>query len=218
MDKEILRIIIISTGLLIIMGILLWSYLKNTKTRQNMGFYDDELPKKPPRREPLAEEDEEIITASVASDLSNYDDEGEYDYDYESPPPRAVAPEIIQFSIISRSQHGFNGEDLVAALEAAGLTYGSNKIYEKLDANRLVDFGVACMTGSGTFPSSNLEHFHCPGIILFMQPSVLEDPVAVFDNYIDTIDMLTTDLDGMVWDNNKELLTIETVRAIRRSL
>jgi cell division protein ZipA len=220
MDKEILRIIIISTGLFIIVGILLWSYIKNKQAQTGDSLYDDELPAKRPRREPIADDnDDDIITAPIAPQFSSYEEEGEDDeFDDFEPPPRAVAPTLIQFSIVARSEYGFNGEDVVAALESAGLVYGSNKIFEKLDANRLVDFGVACMSGNGTFPDRDLDKFYCAGIVLFMQPSVLDDAVAVFDQYIDTIDMLTTDLDGIVWDNHNETLTLETVRDIRRSL
>ncbi len=38
MDKELLRIVIIATGLMIIMGMLTWSYLKNKKAQEDMDF------------------------------------------------------------------------------------------------------------------------------------------------------------------------------------
>ena len=42
MDKELLRIVIIATGLMIIMGMLTWSYLKNKKSQEDMDFYDEQ--------------------------------------------------------------------------------------------------------------------------------------------------------------------------------
>ena len=42
MDKELLRIVIIATGLLIIMAMLTWSYLKNKKSQEDIDFYDEE--------------------------------------------------------------------------------------------------------------------------------------------------------------------------------
>ena len=61
-----------------------------------------------------------------------------------------------------------------------GLEYGSLKIFERLDANRLVDFGVACIVEPGTFPDKDLENFYCPGIVFFMQPEALDDAPGRF--------------------------------------
>ena len=37
MDKELLRSVIIATGLLIILGIMLWSYIKNQKSKVHLA-------------------------------------------------------------------------------------------------------------------------------------------------------------------------------------
>jgi cell division protein ZipA len=43
MDKELLRIVIIATGLMITIGMLTWSYLRNKKSQEGMDFYDDRV-------------------------------------------------------------------------------------------------------------------------------------------------------------------------------
>ncbi|MDD2801503.1 MAG: cell division protein ZipA C-terminal FtsZ-binding domain-containing protein, partial [Methylococcales bacterium] len=96
--------------------------------------------------------------------------------------------------------------------------YGSLKIFERLDANRLVDFGVACMVEPGTFPDYDLEDFYCPGIVFFMQPEALDDAQAVFDDYVETIKLLAEQLDGVILDHRRQPLTDATVEAIRQSL
>lgn len=230
MDKEILRIVIIATGMLVVLGMLAWAYIKDKRAKEDMEFYDDDEPE-----ELLAvvdDDDDDFDIAPMAaadtpqvqekSDRYYQDDDEEDDYyapNHEvEPPPRAAVPAIIQFSIITKGDEDFNGADLVEAFEMVGLEYGSLKIFERLDENRLVDYGVACIVEPGTFPEKDLDQFHCPGIVFFMQPEALDDARAVFEDYIETIALLAKRLDGVILDHRRQHLTEATVEAIRRGL
>ncbi|MCL7422289.1 MAG: cell division protein ZipA C-terminal FtsZ-binding domain-containing protein [Methylobacter sp.] len=234
MDKEILRIVIIATGLVVIIGMLLWAFLRNRKTQHDMDFYGGgEAPKGADESLSFEEDysdDFEIRPINSTkhgthyAEKSNHYDESDDDYyepeddDYVEPPPRFVAPEIIQFSLMAKNEEGFNGVDLVRAFEMVGLEYGSLKIFERLDANRLVDFGVASMVEPGTFPSTDLDTFYCPGIVFFMQPEAVDDAQAVFDDYVQTIQLLAAELNGVIRDHQRQPLTETTTRLIRQSL
>lgn len=224
MDKEILTMVIIATGF-VIMGIMLaWGYLKDKKSHADLGFDDEDEAEPEIRRGSVStyDEDDEYIeplgpaTINTADDYYSTDEDDEED-DF-IPVQRMPTPSIIQFCLAARAAEGFNGLDLIRAFRIAGLKYGSLKIFERLDNNQLVDFGVACMVEPGTFPSSNLENFYCPGIVFFMQPDALDDAVAVFDDYVETIRMLAIELEGDIWDHRRQPLTDETVKAIRQSL
>ena len=221
MDKELLRIVIIATGLMIIMGMLTWSYLRNKKSQEDLDFHDDKE-FKGQRYTPLPIDDEKIDSEPIeAVDHHYYDQEDaiyEPEEDEMEPPQRVEVPAIIQFSLIARADEGFNGIDLANAFGIVGLEYGNLKIYERLDANRLVDYGVACMVEPGTFPESNLETFYCPGLVFFMQPAALDDAQAVFDDYIETIQLLAIELDGIVLDHHREPLSDTTIQSFRQSL
>ena len=223
MDKELLRIVIIATGLMIIMGMLTWSYLKNKKSQEDLDFYDDkEFKGQLINRYPLTIDDEEIDSEPIEAVDHHYYDQEDAIYEPEEddiePPPRVAVPAIIQFSLIAKADEGFNGIDLINAFGIVGLEYGSLKIYERLDANRLVDFGVACMVEPGTFPDSNLDTFYCPGLVFFMQPGALDDAQAVFDDYIETIQLLAIELDGIILDHHREPLSDATIQSLRQSL
>lgn len=230
MDKEILRIVIIATGMIVVVGMLIWAYIKDKKTREDMEFYDDSDYADNSLRDTRDDFDvipvgtaKNNVDAHHAHDKSDRyydedDDDTYYEQDDDVEPPRAAAPAIIQFSIITKADEDFNGADLVEAFEMVGLEYGSLKIYERLDANRLVDFGVACIVEPGTFPDKDLDQFYCPGIVFFMQPEALDDAPAVFDDYIETINLLAAKLDGVVLDHRRQPLTEATVQAIRQSL
>ena len=226
MDKEILRIVIIATGLIIVIVMLSWGYLKDKKSQRELDF-DEVEPENLHDESSTNVDDENVddeyvaplgsaITDSTESYYSK-DEDGEVD-DFTPVPQRMATPEIIQFCLAAKAEEGFNGLDLIRGFRIAGLKYGSLKIFERLDNSQLVDFGVACMVEPGTFPSSNLESFYCPGIVFFMQPDALDDAVAVFDDYVETIRMLAVELDGEIWDHQRRPLTEATVKAIRQSL
>lgn len=230
MDKEVLRIVIIATGLIIVIVMLTWGYLKDKKSQRELDFDDDDN-----------HDDLNHQNKTYDKSVNHFDDDNEYieplgpavinpvddsyystDEDDEeedfTPPPRVATPSIIQFCLVARAEEGFNGLDLIRAFRIAGLKYGSLKIFERLDNNQLVDFGVACMVEPGTFPSNHLDTFYCPGIVFFMQPDALDDAVAVFDDYVETIRMLAIELEGDIWDHQRQPLTEATVKAIRQSL
>ena len=221
MDKELLRIVIIATGLMIIMGMLTWSYLRNKKSQADI-VADDDAEFGRYHNNSATIDDVDIDDEQPEPVDHHYFDQAdavyEPDEDDSEPPPRAAVPAIIQFSLIAKADEGFNGIDLVNAFGIVGLEYGSLKIYERLDANRLVDFGVACMVEPGTFPNSNLDTFYCPGLVFFMQPGALDDAQTVFDDYVETIQLLAIELDGIILDHHRQTLTDATLQALRQSL
>ncbi|MEQ1530673.1 MAG: cell division protein ZipA C-terminal FtsZ-binding domain-containing protein [Methylococcales bacterium] len=228
MDKELLRIVIIATGMLVIIGMLFWAFIKNKKTQDRRAWYGESVPVE-------QDDDFDIVplgsarsSSSSSSDSRRKDKVFEQPIDFEQddfqldddfdPEPRIAVPAIIQFSIVAKADEGFNGVDMVNAFKRVGLEYGSLKIFERLDGNRLVDFGVACMVEPGTFPEKNLQSFYCPGLVFFMQPGELDDARAVFDDYVDTIQTLAAELHGIIWDHKRQPLTEDTIAAIRFSL
>ena len=236
MDKELLRSVIIGTGLLIIVGLVVWSYIKNLNSKTDVDDefeYDDE-PEEPkfnlydtlksklsfnfnfkkPNTIEASTSSIEALTIADSTEtelLETVDDQIEPDI-------RMATPSLIQFSLIAKDAIGFNGLDLQSAFNIVGLVYGSLKIYERLDANRLVDYGVACMKEPGTFPDTDLENFYCPGLVFFMQPGVLDNAHEIFDDYIETLQILAIELNGTILDHKKQVLTDDTIQAIRLSL
>ena len=215
MDKELLRVVIIGTGLIIVMGLLAWSYLKNRQLQEGEDYDFLGINKQGKRyAAPVSTENDDVGPArTIKQDEDFYDSDDDLE-----PSPRLSAPAIIQFSLIANADEGFNGLDLANAFSIVGLEYGSLKIYERLDAKRLVDYGVASMSGTGTFPERDLESFFTHGLIFFMQPGVLDYAQIIFDDYIETLQLLAIELDGTILDHHKRKLTDATIQALRFSL
>lgn len=238
MDKDLLRIVIIAIGATVIIGMVLWWMFKNKKSRRGIDFYD--------KGNPLDNIDDSLILSTdndefdivslgsaldenfepdpitVASDAeNNYEPEPEPEPEIQQQPKQRESiklPSIIQFSVIASTDEGFNGERLVEVFGQVGLEYGSMKIFERVDDQRRVDFAVASMVEPGTFPADELSSFSSPGIVFFIQPSELDEPAAIFDDFIQTIDLIATELNGIKLDHNRQALTRKTIQLFRKHL
>jgi len=252
MDKELLRVVIIATGLLIIIGMLAWHFFKNRGFSGSISLFgnlpigsriDESLvvhnehddfditPKKTKRytesKETVAAKETQAASEDMfenfdvdfdfADTLTEAKEPEDQDLEEHDPEPRFIAPDIIKFCIMAKDDEGFNGHDLNRAFQIVGLEYGNLKIFERLDGNRLVDFGVASMVEPGTFPEQ-MDDFFTPGIVFFMQPALLDDAVSVFDDLVDTISLLVIELDGEALDHKRQPLTDDAIDLIRHSL
>ncbi|MFM8340604.1 MAG: cell division protein ZipA C-terminal FtsZ-binding domain-containing protein [Methylomonas sp.] len=223
MDKELLRLVIGLIGLLAMVLIVIWHFIKGFRSsRQALEDEadDDDVD------DFDFEEDDEFAVLPVdfedeADEISGQSAAGQSEAKPASVAPKVTRydlPKLIEFSIVARADEGFNGEDLFEAFEAVGLRYGSVKVFERIDSRRMVDFAVASMSELGTFPADNLDQFSCPGIVFFMQPRELDNPAAVFEDFIDTIQALADRLDGVAWDNQRQPLTLDTIEQFREIL
>lgn len=227
MDKELLRVVIIMVGMLVMIGMLLWHFFKSLRERREADGYFEDLEYGSDGDDFEVDEDETDIFP--LEDM--VDGDALLDDRAMKPTPKSESvksqpkfterhelPALIEFSIVARADEGFNGEDLFEAFERVGLKYGSVKVFERIDKNRLVDFAVASMIDPGTFPDTHLDEFYCPGIVFFMQPREVDKPLVVFDDFMETIDTLAVDLDGVVWDNQRQPLTADTIAQFRQVL
>jgi cell division protein ZipA len=234
MDKELLRIVIIATGLLIIIGMILWSYMKGRSTEQDPDVFENERvigsssAAIDPSLKIHPERDEfDIIPIRSAKQTLDAEEDSEwntlfdddFDLDDVEPDARLAIPDIIQFGVVADADEGFNGVDLVLAFQMVGLEYGDLKVYERINKHGDVDFGVACMVEPGTFPEAeDLMSFNCPGIVFYLQHKDLEDAQTVFEDFVDTIKTVAKELDGVIWDHQRQPLTEATIQAILLSL
>ena len=219
MDKDLLRIVIIAIGAVVIVAMILWSVFKTNRRQRKIDFYDN--------GNPLDNVDQSLVLNTDNDDFdivplgSALDDDpisvasAKEPTDQQKSVPREKVPDIIQFSIMSKSDEGFNGEALANAFDQLGLEYGNMKVFERLDEQRRVDFAVASMVEPGTFPETNLEAFFSPGVAFFLQPKELDNPLSIYDEFIETIRLLTTSLGGVVLDHKRQPLTEETVQQFR---
>jgi len=223
MDKDLLRLVIIAIGGIVILGMILWSLLKNKRQKRSIDFYD--------KGNPLENIDESLVLNTENDDFdivplgSAIDDDpitvASRDFDQQAKvavETKKPVPDIIQFSIVAKDDKGFNGAELSNAFEQLGLEYGNMKVFERLDEQRRVDFAVASMVEPGTFPESDLETFYSPGIAFFLQPKELDNPLDIYNEFVETIKLLSTTLDGVSLDHKRQPLSAATIQNFRTIL
>lgn len=226
MDKDLLRLVILGMGGVLIVGILLWGILANRKSRRPVNFYD--------QRNPLDNIDESLIVKTGDDDFDivplgsavnkeqetfNFDDS---DLDFEQLDRPKInempLPEIIQFSIVAKGDMGFGGDELLDAFKSVGLQYTDFQIFQRLDINGLPEYAVASMVEPGTFPEYDMSNFRCPGIVFFMQPDELDNPLEVFDEMLASINHLSQILNGVEWNSERQPLSEDDIKSIRAQL
>jgi len=127
------------------------------------------------------------------------------------------APFLIQVSVVARSGESFQGEELREALmDDLELIHGEMGIFHRYDRrHREPQFSIASLIEPGTFPIEDMENFECPGVVLFFQPGMVDDPLGVFDDLIETCHELARRMDAIEWDDRRQPLTTEKIAYMR---
>jgi cell division protein ZipA len=245
MDKELLRIAIIGTGLIIIVGMIISAYLKDKQAHEGDEdeYYDDEFDDgdfeeseefvEPIKKQSITESLKNVYSQKVQQFQKSIQpiarEQFEPQFDIKSEPPkkhkepeepkRVTAPSsVLQFSVITQGNEDFNVAKIFHVLEGLGLEYGSMKVFELIDENRIVHFCVADMDAPGTFPDEDLENHYCSGVTFFMDFDGLENPRDIFEDYVHTAALFAEKMDGQVLDHRRQPLTDAMVNAIRNNL
>lgn len=220
MDKDLLRLVIIAAGIVVVLGLLIWSVLKSRRKR-DINFYD--------RGDPLEHINEALVLDTKNDDFdvvplgSALDDESldpisaiaDIEPTEETGRQAIDIPELIQFSIVCLAEQGFDALAVGEACHRAELEFGSMNVFERVDEQRQVDYAVANMVEPGTFPDNDWSSFYCPGIVFYMQPKQLVNPAAVFEDLLQTLDYLASELDGQKLDPQQQPLSSELVTYYR---
>jgi cell division protein ZipA len=243
MDKDLLRIILAASGVFLLLGIYLWDRLRKRRKKQAGDDYpemdtesDADLLSLNPAEERAAEVNVDLAISPFEDDVAPSDQHEEKSAKQQdvregaevvnvrekggkTAVASAAMPPLIQFGVVAPPGSVFNGDQLIEALTEVGLEYGEMEIfhrYDKASDTRL--FSVASMVEPGTFPIDDIALFQCPGLLLFFQPLGVPDPVAAFDEMVETCHELGRRLGGDEWDSKRKQLTEETIEALRRSL
>ena len=135
--------------------------------------------------EPLADPDPDVVENNVVTE----------------------PPSIIMLHLVIDSGTPYQGKDIGGAFAKADLRFGSMDIYHSFDyqLNEEV-FSVANIREPGTFPEQ-MTYFETDGMILFMQPMTLENPLEVYDKMIACGDTLFQELGGQILDDKRQPVT-----------
>lgn len=121
----------------------------------------------------------------------------------------AEAPSVIMMHLVARNGAFYQGPAINDAFIKAELQYGNMEIYHYMDyqQNREL-FSVANIREPGTFPEQ-MTYFETDGMILFMQPQTIDNPLQVFDKMVACADILFKELGGEILDDKQQPISKE---------
>lgn len=134
--------------------------------------------------------------------------------------PAPQAPEKPEKFIVLyvTAQDTFDGQSLLEALVERGLAFGDMDIFHFDDESGAHVFSLVNAVEPGTFDMATMNQMQTPAISIFMRAHELSDPVAVFDEMIDTALYIADELGGQVCDESRSVMTGQTIEHLRQNL
>ncbi|SDR98433.1 cell division protein ZipA [Halopseudomonas litoralis] len=143
----------------------------------------------------------------------------------EKVPPPAPEPEpfdeVLVILVVSRGEEGFPGAAMMQSIMESGLRHGDMNIYhrhESMTGNGDVLFSMANALNPGTFDPEELEHSHVRAVSFFMGLPGPRHPKQALDLMIASARKLAQELGGDLKDENRSVLTAQTIEHYRQRI
>jgi cell division protein ZipA len=137
-------------------------------------------------------------------------------------PAEKNAPEkLITLYLVAPSGSRFRGNEVLGAMEEAGLEYGDMRIfhrYEDTEGGRKTIYSVANLVQPGWFDLDAMADFETPGLALFMQLPGPVDGVRALDRFLETAGRLKGHLGGELLDSTRSVLSKQTASHLREEV
>ncbi len=121
--------------------------------------------------------------------------------------------EIIVVNVISKSEEGFKGYQLLDLVEACGMEMGRMNIFHRHEhgmGEGPVQFSMANAVEPGTF-AEGFEDTFIPGVSFFVQLPGPDDSMKAFEYMIETAQCLARNLGGELRDERQSAMTGQTI-------
>lgn len=122
--------------------------------------------------------------------------------------------EVLVIHVMARRENLLSGSLLLDSMLQQGLRFGEMDIFhrhESPDGYGKILFSVANMVMPGTFDLDDMEQFETPGITMFLSLPIAGDSIAAYDLMARTALGLAADLDGELKDENRSVMTRQTI-------
>ncbi len=127
--------------------------------------------------------------------------------------------EVLVINVVAKPDRDFHGIDLLPALLASGLRFGDMSIFHRHfdnSAQSPVVFSVANMLNPGTFDLNQINDFATRGLCFFMTLPNAAHSMQAFDLMLDAAQSLRIALDGDLKDDNRSVMTAQTIEHYRQ--
>lgn len=136
----------------------------------------------------------------------------------EQPETRSEAIEyeddLIIFHVKAKTAY-FNGKELLQVINHQQLKFGDMNIYHAFDDNNKIIFSMSNMIEPGHFEPDTINEMRTPGVILFMQLSLVGEPEGAFQRMNHCAETLARDLDGKLTGSDQQIITDQDIEAFK---
>jgi len=115
--------------------------------------------------------------------------------------------DVIVLYILARPPEQLAGDKINSAAQASGLEFGKMNVFHRLDEAGKSVFSLANMVEPGSFDADAMHEIQTPGIIFFMQVSVVADSGNVFDDMLECAYHMSEMLDAQLCNRKRQPLT-----------
>jgi cell division protein ZipA len=134
----------------------------------------------------------------------------------------ATIQEVLVVNVKATQHNLFHGSDLLQQVLDNGLRYGAMEVFHRHadeDGEGPIIFSMANMLKPGTFDLKTIDSFSTAGVTFFLTLPVFDDKnMAAFDLMIATAKNLAENLDGELNDENRSIMTGQTVEHYRERI
>lgn len=141
------------------------------------------------------------------------------DGDVEDDKAAAEPEEVIIINVMAPSGYRFHGEDLLKVLLDNGMRFGTMNIFHRhleSDGSGEILFSMANMVMPGTFDLDEMSSFETPGVSFFLTLPIEADSLLAFEAMVSTTSALCSILGGELKDENRSVMTQQTVEHCRQ--
>jgi len=127
--------------------------------------------------------------------------------------------EVMVINVVAKPEREFYGVDLLQALLGSGLRFGDMSIFHRhfdQDPSSPVLFSVANMMNPGTFDLNQINDFATRGVCFFMTLPNVANSMQAFERMLDAAQQLRMALDGDLKDDNRSVMTAQTIEHYRQ--
>lgn len=208
-----LRWILTAVGIIVIVGVYLWS-------RRQRDDEDEAAGRREPRlgeREPWDAPESLVAQPDASLDTPPRQRRATAETSLEEPveEPQDSDQLIVALRLRARQPEGFDGSDLVKAFSAEGLEFGKFGAFHALDERRRSRFLVASLVEPGSFELEKMHELRCPGVSMFMVLPGPREPLSALDAMFTCARRLGERLDGEVLDDKGNALTMQQAGWLR---
>lgn len=130
-------------------------------------------------------------------------------------PAQQAQNKVVLLYIAGRPGERVGGSQIRAAVLGEGLILNAHGFFERRDASRQHLYQIANMVQPGRFSADNFESITTPGLTVFLTIPGPRDPVAAFDDMVNTARRVAKRIGVLVLDENRELLRDKKVQSLR---